>query len=211
MTAAASAVYAANPSLLIFFSGLESDFNIEPIVGGSTAIEPSFSFKVTDYEWAHKFVLEMHEYDENISSSCTVYKLALLSFGFDATTKNGGNRAPLVITEFGYDQTDSNGAYKGDYAQCLLGYMVERELGWMLWNVAGSYYIREGAQDTDESYGMLHLLCSNSTNPSISANLVCVKASSIINGMGTAGLTLWPSFKPEFNKLMQHMDSNEVN
>jgi hypothetical protein len=99
MTAAASAVYAANPDVLIFFSGLDSDFNIEPIVGGSDLVDPLFSFHATDYEWADKFVLEIHEYDENISSSCFVYQQILLSFGFDATTKTGDgvNRAPLVI------------------------------------------------------------------------------------------------------------------
>jgi hypothetical protein len=155
MTAAASAVYAANPDVLIFFSGLDSDFNIEPIVGGSDLVDPLFSFHATDYEWADKFVLEIHEYDENISSSCFVYQQILLSFGFDATTKtrDGVNRAPLVVTEWGHDESDASGAYESDYSTCLTGFMVERQLGWMLWVLAGSYYIRSGVQDYDESYG----------------------------------------------------------
>ena len=60
MTAAASAVHAANPDVLIFFSGLDSDFNIEPAVGGSTLLDPGFSFSVAEYEWAG-----------NLSSKCT--------------------------------------------------------------------------------------------------------------------------------------------
>jgi len=155
MTAAESAVHAANADLLIFFSGLDSDFNIEPIVGGSTLLDPGFSFSAASYEWADKFVLEIHEYDENISSSCFIYEQILLSFGFDATTKEGTgvNRAPLVVSEWGHDETDASGAYNSSYSTCLTNFMVERELGWMLWVLAGSYYIRSGIQDYDETYG----------------------------------------------------------
>ena len=155
MTAAASAVHEANSDVLIFFSGLESDFNIEPAVGGSTLLDPGFSFSVAEYEWAGKFVFEMHEYDEGISSSCPVYEALLDSFGADATTKNGtgSNRAPLVITEWGHDETDASGAYNSSYSTCLTQFMVDRQFGWMLWVLAGSYYIRSGVQDSDESYG----------------------------------------------------------
>jgi hypothetical protein len=155
MTAAASAVHAANPDVLIFFSGLESDFNIEPAVGGSTALDPGFNFSVASYEWSNKLVFEMHEYDEKISGVCSIYKAILLMFGADATTKSGtgSNRAPLVISEWGHDETDASGAYNGAYSTCLISFMESRQLGWMLWVLAGSYYIREGVQDVDESYG----------------------------------------------------------
>jgi Cellulase (glycosyl hydrolase family 5) len=158
MTQAASAVHNANPDILIFFSGLESDFNIEPAVGGSTLLDPTFRFRVADYEWASKFVFEIHEYDEGISSNCDAYKTALLAFGWDATTKwswgpFGGNKAPLVISEWGHEQSDASGAYNSAYATCLRGFMEERKVGYMMWVLAGSYYIREGNQDTDESYG----------------------------------------------------------
>lgn len=64
MTMAASAVNEANPEILIFFSGLDSDFNVEPAVGGSTFFDLNFSSKVASYPSAHKFDLEIHEYDE---------------------------------------------------------------------------------------------------------------------------------------------------
>jgi hypothetical protein len=155
MTAAASAVHNANSDVLIFFSGLESDFNIEPAVGGSTLLDPGFSFTVADYAWADKFVFEMHEYDEGISSICSVYESILLSFGADATTKTGDgvNRAPLVITEWSHDETDASDAYDSAYSTCLTQFMVDRQFGWMLWVLAGSYYIRSGVQDSDETYG----------------------------------------------------------
>jgi hypothetical protein len=162
MTAAASAVYTANPDILIYFSGLESDFDIEPAVGGSTLLEPGFTFSVASYEWANKLVFEMHEYDEGISNPCSGYEAILLSFGFDATTKSGAgaNRAPLVISEWGHDETDASDAYQSAYSTCLTGFMESRQLGWMLWVLAGSYYIRQGIQDYDETYGrQSNILC----------------------------------------------------
>jgi hypothetical protein len=153
MTAAASAIYSANPDVLIYFSGLESDFNIEPAVGGSTLLDPGFSFDVASYEWAHKLVFEMHEYDEGISNSCPVYEAILESFGADATTRTTGNRAPLVISEWGHDETDASDAWQSAYSECLTQFIVQRQLGWMVWVLAGSYYIRSGVQDSDESYG----------------------------------------------------------
>lgn len=155
MTQAASAIHSANPDVLIFFSGLDSDFNIEPAVGGSTLLDPAFSFNVASYEWSNKFVFEMHEYDENISSSCTIYKTILNSFGADATTKtgSGANRAPLVISEWGHDESDASGAYQSGYSTCLGQFMVERQFGWMIWVLAGSYYTRSGTQDSDETFG----------------------------------------------------------
>lgn len=169
MTAAASAVHAANPDVLIYFSGLESDFNIEPAVGGSTVLDPGFSFSIALYPWANKFVFEMHEYDENISSFCFFYEQALLSFGADATTRRspGANRAPLVISEWGHDQTDASNAYQSAYSTCLTKFMVDRQLGWMMWVLAGSYYIRSGTQDYDETYGKISTSFSLARHPNV--------------------------------------------
>lgn len=155
MTAAASAVHTANPDVLIYFSGFESDFNIEPAVGGSTFADPGFTFSVASYEWANKFVFEMHEYDIGISGSCFLYEAALLAFGFDATTKQGpgANRAPLVISEWGHDESDASNGYLSAYSTCLTWFMQSRQVGWMLWVLAGSHYIRDGIQDHDETYG----------------------------------------------------------
>jgi len=155
MTAAASAVHTANLDILIFFSGMASDFDISAAVSGFSATEPDFSFSIDSNEWADKFVFEMHEYDEGISDICAVYEAVLLDMGADATDPGVKNQAPLVITEWGHDETDASGAYKSAYSTCLVNFMEERKLGWMLWVLAGSYYIRQGVQDADETYGLL--------------------------------------------------------
>jgi hypothetical protein len=99
----------------------------------------------------------MHEYDENISSSCPIYEAILESFGADATTRTTGNKGPLVISEWGHDETDASDAWQSAYSECLTQFMIDRQLGWMLWVLAGSYYIRSGTQDYDETYGALAL------------------------------------------------------
>lgn len=154
MIAAANAVYKANPDILMFFSGLESDFNIQPAVGGSTLLDDEFSFKVCSYEWGHKLVFEMHEYDVHIAGICDLYKKALLIFGGDATTKQTGNGpAPLVISEWGHSQRNDSNSYKSSYTKCLTEFMVERQLGWIVWVLGGSYYTKSGEQGYDEPYG----------------------------------------------------------
>ncbi|TVY13839.1 hypothetical protein LARI1_G008111 [Lachnellula arida] len=69
MTKSASTIHAINPDVLIYFSGLDSDFNIEPAVG-SAAQDPSFSFDAADYEWSDEFGFEMREYDESFGLLC---------------------------------------------------------------------------------------------------------------------------------------------
>ncbi len=97
----------------------------------------------------------MHEYDEGLSNWCWFYERQLEAFGGDAITKSGDgvNRAPLVISEWGHDESDASGSYNSNYSKCLTGWMESKALGWMVWVLAGSYYIREGTQDSDETYG----------------------------------------------------------
>jgi hypothetical protein len=149
MTTAAASIHTANPNVLIFFGGWNSDFDISGAVSGNY-------FSLASLPYANKFVYEMHEYDEHLTGlGCTPYKIIMEGFGFDAITTTNGQRAPLVITEWGHDETDASGAYNQAYSTCLVSIMESAQLGFMLWVVAGSYYIRSGVQDTDESYGLL--------------------------------------------------------
>ncbi len=57
----------------------------------------------------------------------------------------------MVLTEWGHDQED--GSYAGVYAECLGTYLPDEKVGWTIWVLAGSYYIRSGIQDEDDSWG----------------------------------------------------------
>jgi hypothetical protein len=152
MVAAAEVIYAANPDVLIFFSGLLSDLDLSPIPTG-LPLGNGLSFNASSFDFAHRIVLELHNYQTSIPS-CSLLEGLLYMAGFDAMdTSNGSvvNVLPVVLTEFGFEQDATT--YKGVYASCLRSYIPSLHAGWMTWVLAGSYYIREGIQDYDETWG----------------------------------------------------------
>ncbi|KAI9926958.1 hypothetical protein ASPWEDRAFT_165285 [Aspergillus wentii DTO 134E9] len=150
----ANQVHEANPDLLIFFSGLDYDTTLSPIptaadLGNGTA------FKKDDFSFADKIVLELHNYDSS-TGSCDGLSSSLWSKGYnalDASNSSITNVLPVVMTEFGFTQDSST--YNGVYASCLREWLPTMHAGWMVWVIAGSYYIREGVQDPDETWGLL--------------------------------------------------------
>ncbi|RAH49530.1 cellulase family protein [Aspergillus brunneoviolaceus CBS 621.78] len=150
----AKQVHSANPDLLIFFSGLNFDVTLSPIPTASD-LGSGTVFLKTDFDFADKIVLELHNYDSS-ASSCSSLSSSLLSDGFNALETDDSsikNVLPVVLTEFGYAQDDTT--YTGVYASCLAEWIPSVHAGWMVWVLAGSYYIREGTQDYDETWGLL--------------------------------------------------------
>lgn len=66
---------------------------------------------------------------------------------------------PLFLSEFGVGMQggDHSGLNEDDYnyLTCLVGYMEANDADWAHWAVQGSYYIREGNVDVDETWGAL--------------------------------------------------------
>ncbi len=153
MVSAAEVIYAANPDVLIFFSGLLSDLDLSPIPPG-LPLGNGLSFKASSFDFAHRIVLELHNYQTS-TPSCFLLKEWLYYAGFDAMdTSNNSivNVLPVVLTEFGFQQDATT--YTGVYASCLRSYIPSLHAGWITWVIAGSYYIREGVQDFDETWGV---------------------------------------------------------
>jgi hypothetical protein len=48
-------------------------------------------------------------------------------------------------------------AYASVYSICLKDYLGQINGGWMVWVLAGSYYIREGVVNSDETWGKFSL------------------------------------------------------
>jgi hypothetical protein len=94
-------------------------------------------------------VLELHNYATS-SSSCSSLQSSLVSAGYSALGKVT-NQMPVVLTEWGHAQTSSD--WGSVYSTCLKSYLGSVKGGWMVWVLAGSYYIRSGTQDFDESWG----------------------------------------------------------
>ncbi|KAL6711054.1 hypothetical protein ACN47E_006929 [Coniothyrium glycines] len=149
---AAGVVNAANPSLLIFLSGLDYDTNLTPLPDAQD-LGNGARFRLTDYSYAKKLVLELHNY-QNSATACSSIESGLWNAGFRATWPTVVNRMPVVLTEFGFSQADSS--YSGVYATCLKKLMPQWKTGWSVWALGGSYYIRSGTQDYDETWGLLN-------------------------------------------------------
>ncbi|KAL2126009.1 hypothetical protein VTI74DRAFT_1959 [Chaetomium olivicolor] len=101
-----------------------------------------------------KLVLELHNYGNDVKS-CDSLKQNLERNGFEAMRggKEVVNVFPVVMTEFGFQMDEST--WRGVYASCSAGYLPSIKAGWMIWVLAGSYYVRSGVQDYEEGWGLL--------------------------------------------------------
>ncbi|KAK4238797.1 glycoside hydrolase superfamily [Achaetomium macrosporum] len=159
MRQGAAAVHAAHPDLLIFLSGLSFDTYLTPVVRGQALTPGAGTFSRDEFApgYAGKLVLELHNYENSIGS-CGSLQGNLLRNGFEALQGGTGsgvvNVFPVMMTEFGFQMDAST--WKGVYASCLASFLPSLKAGWTIWVLAGSYYIRSGTQDYDESWGLLN-------------------------------------------------------
>lgn len=91
-----------------------------------------------------------------------------LGQGEDAT-------GPLILSEFGVGQLGgpNQGVSDGDYSYltCLVEYMEGNDAEWALWALQGTYYVRNGQVDYNESYGLLDATWSDWRNAAFPAML----------------------------------------
>ncbi|GAB1318142.1 Putative beta--galactanase [Madurella fahalii] len=154
MRQGADAVHKANPDLLIFLSGLNYDTYLTPVVQGTALTPGNGRFSFNDFPgYANKLVLELHNYETGIGN-CNSLTGNLHRNGFEALTSSARNQFPVMLTEFGFQMDDST--WRGVYASCLASYLPAQKAGWTIWVLAGSYYIRSGTQDYDETWGLLN-------------------------------------------------------
>lgn len=98
---------------------------------------------------------ELHNY-ANDATACGDIAGSLYNNGYcamDLENETCPNKGPVVLTEFGFNQ---GGGADSVYAQCIRETITGQPGGpggWMQWVLAGSYYIREGIQDYEETWG----------------------------------------------------------
>ncbi|KAK2042127.1 beta-1,6-galactanase [Colletotrichum somersetense] len=160
------AINGANPNVLIYLSGLNYDTTVTPVFRG-TALEPgNGTFSRSDFPgYSEKLVLETHNYENSIGS-CDSLRYNLYNNGFQATNASDpatANVFPVSLTEFGFNMEDDS--YNGVYSTCLAGYLPEVRGSFFIWVLVGSYYVRQGTQDYDETWGLLTHDWSDWRNP----------------------------------------------
>ncbi|KAH8593598.1 putative endoglucanase E1 [Bisporella sp. PMI_857] len=152
---AMNGINAANPDILIYLSGLGFDTTLAPITTGAN-LGNGTTFSKSSFAYADKLVLELHNY-ATTSTNCANIRGSLYNGGYNgmnATDPAVKNVFPVLLTEFGHAQTAA--AYASVYSICLKDYLGQINGGWMVWVLAGSYYIREGVVNSDETWGLLN-------------------------------------------------------
>ncbi|KAJ4151270.1 hypothetical protein LMH87_011981 [Akanthomyces muscarius] len=153
MPVAAKKVHGANPDVLVIIGGLN----------GGTDLTPLRDHKLDTSAWAGKSVWEAHAYSFTITTpdfgSCSVRKVNYgLLFGF-VLEQNKDNTGPFFLSEFGVGMTggDKDGLNDKDssYLSCLREYMENNDADWSLWAIQGTYYVRDGKVDAEETWGAI--------------------------------------------------------
>ncbi|KAK8076501.1 family 5 glycoside hydrolase [Apiospora phragmitis] len=176
MREGADAVHGANGDVLVFLSGLDSDKDLAPVVNqqpGKTLVDGGTAkFSRADFAGYgdDKLVLELHYYDilrlseprdcAQVARELDDAGFAALGSGHVSTSPSPAvkaaattNRFPVLLTEFGFPQ--DNQTYNMTFHRCTEQFLADRQAGWTVWPLGGSYYVREGTQDYDEPWGLL--------------------------------------------------------
>ncbi|KAI5867944.1 glycoside hydrolase family 5 protein [Durotheca rogersii] len=167
MTEAAKRVHAAHPDVLILIGGTQSSTDLTHV---RTTRQLDFS------AWAGKHVWEWHAYSFTVTfaaafGNCDVLKQAYGLFDGFVLQQGREYTAPLILSEFGFGM--QGGPHDGlnddddQYFRCLRDYVTGNDSEWALWALQGSYYIREGGVNSDESWGLMDGDWNGLRNPKI--------------------------------------------
>ncbi|KAL1839260.1 hypothetical protein VTJ49DRAFT_1697 [Mycothermus thermophilus] len=153
----ASTIHSTNPTPLILLSGMDSSTQFNVLVDGKPLSPGTEPFNRSSFApgFSDRFALEMHAYSivEKVTD-CPSFEEKLDKQGFSTLTKPAEAQYPLLMTEFGFAQ--DNETWQTDvYATCITAYLPKQRVGWFIWVIAGSYYVREGTQEFDEAWGLL--------------------------------------------------------
>ncbi|XP_047971015.1 glycosyl hydrolase 5 family protein-like [Salvia hispanica] len=170
MQEGANTIHAQNPNLLVIVSGLHTATKLDYLK--SKAFEVNF---------ANKLVFEAHWYTFGIPDKAwiaqtnnlcdTVTKRAQDNYLFLTSAKNS---FPLFLSEFGIDERGPSVA-DSRYITCFLAAVAELDVDWALWSLQGSYMLRQGKVNLDESYGILDFDWDRLRNPGFVSRLQIVQ------------------------------------
>ncbi|KAI0393670.1 glycoside hydrolase family 5 protein [Xylariaceae sp. FL0594] len=152
---AAGRVHAANPAILVIMGGTQSSTDL---------VHVRTKGNIDWTAWAGKHVWEWHAYEFTVTyavgkGSCDALKSEYGLFDGFVLEQGKSYTAPLLLSEFGFGMAGGprDGLSDADdrYFKCLREYVLSNDAEWAIWALMGSYYVREGKVDADESFGVL--------------------------------------------------------
>lgn len=183
MTAGCDAVHAANPDVLITWSGMQYDEDLSALTSGKniltapcykcTAVvdayrrDPAY-LDVDGHAWADKLVWELHLYSssEDVDTgTCAMIEAGLYRNGFNAlgidapAACNVTNDCPPAtritpVVLTEFGHGQDATVYNATLQSCLRDFTQEHGVSWAMWSLAGSYRIRSGVQGLGDTWGL---------------------------------------------------------
>lgn len=168
MEEGATAVHLENLDVLVIVSGLSFETDL------SFVRKKRLNFGVNVN---NKLVYEAHWYSFGDPPDRWVYQTnefcAEITDWFMSQTgylMSGRSPTPIFLSEFGKDLKGSNEA-ENRYFTCVMAFFAEKDLDWALWGLQGSYMLRQGQIEWEESYGLYDFAWDNLRNASVLENL----------------------------------------
>ncbi|EPE03278.1 cellulase family protein [Ophiostoma piceae UAMH 11346] len=168
---AGTLVHKTNPDVLVVVGGIDAATDLSTV---------RLNRMLNTTGWPRKHVWEWHSYSFTITypkflPCATLTALYGAMAGF-VLTQGKEYTAPLILSEFGVGQSGgsiSGGLNSDDskYLSCLKGYMEGNDGDWALWAIQGSYYVRGGQTDYEETWGLLNHDWTALRNPQVSGLL----------------------------------------
>lgn len=157
----ADAIHSANEDLLIAIGG--------PGYGSDLSFLESQPFDRSGYP--DKVVWEYHTYSWGTDTSdCPAYQTTMGDSAGYLLSQGEEYTGPLWFSEFGY-AVASPSAEEIGYITCLVSYLEDNDADWAFWALQGSYYVREGTINYDETFGVLNSDWSDWRNSSFTTQL----------------------------------------
>ncbi|KAH6627620.1 glycoside hydrolase superfamily [Chaetomium tenue] len=167
-------VHAAHPDALVLVGGVQSSTDLLHLRSGEAGAMLDTS------GWAGKHVWEMHAYSFTVTfpdafNNCDIVKAQYGAFVGFVLEQGKPYTGPLILSEFGVGMEggEFDGLSEKDnrYLNCLVSYMQSNDADWAVWAIQGSYYVRDGKTDYDETWGLMDRNWTDWRNPAFSAKL----------------------------------------
>ncbi|TFK68059.1 glycoside hydrolase family 5 protein [Pluteus cervinus] len=161
-------VHQSNPDVLVVVGGVQSATDLTHV--RTNPLDTS--------GWPGKHVWEWHAYSFTLTFpdlGCFLTQQEYGAFAGFVLEQGEAFTGPLILSEFGVGLSGGpdNGLVDKDnnYLQCLVSYMTNNDADWAVWAVQGSYYVRDGVVDYEETWGLLNKDWSDTRNPAFSGML----------------------------------------
>lgn len=173
MQAGAKTVHTENPDYLVIVSGLSFDTNLNFLKGHP--FETNLDNKLVYEAHWYTFGIPPKQWATQTNKLCaTLTKRAEDNYLFLTTNSPHQNATPLFLSEFGINQGGGNDT-QNRYITCLLATVAERDIDWALWAFQGSYILRQGKLNMEETYGVMDLNWDRARNPAFLDKLQLIR------------------------------------